>query len=103
MARAEMAAAASEAHAPASIPQQIEQQQATMTTERRLNTGNDTPLQTQKALTAKERSSANGKPDSQKTEAERKKEAKAKAKKEKAETQKAKRDATKGSKKKRNN
>ena len=69
VARAEMAAAASAALAPASIQQQIEQQQATMTTESRPNTGNDTPLQTQKALTAKERSSANGKPDSQKTEA----------------------------------
>ena len=103
VARAEMAAAASAAHAPASIQQQIEQQQATMTTESRPNTGNDTPLQTQKALTAKERSSANGKPDSEKTEAEIKKEAKAKAKKEKPETQKAKTDATKGSNKKRNN
>ena len=103
VARAEMAAAASAALAPASIQQQIEQQQATMTTESRPNTGNNTPKQTQKALTAKERSSANGKPDSQKTEAEIKKEAKAKAKKEKAETQKAKTDATKGSNKKRNN
>ena len=74
-----------------------------MTTESRPNTGNNKPLQTQKALTAKERSSANGKPDSEKTEAEIKKVAKAKAKKEKAETQKAKTDATKGSNKKRNN
>ena len=103
VARAEMAAAASAAHAPASIQQQIEQQQATMTTESRPNTGNNTPKQTQKDLTAKERSSANGKPDSEKTEAEIKKEAKAKAKKEKAEAQKAKTDATKGSNKKRNN